>query len=426
MTASRTLAGRRIVVGVAGSIAAYKAVLVVRRLTDAGATVDVAMTHSATAFVGPLTFESLTRRPVVTDALALDPSSRIAHVELAEAADAVVLAPATAHLVAQLAGGLVPDAVTAIVAASRAPVIVAPAMDAAMWSHPATRRNVETLRSFGYRVVEPVIGPLASGLVGEGRLAEAEEIVRAVELVLARQGDLDGLRVLVSAGGTQEPIDPVRFVGNRSSGRMGVAIAETARDRGASVTLVHGAMTVEPPGGIDVRATPTAREMRGAIVELARRHDVLVMAAAVADYTPAQPRDAKIKRDGTTLRLELEPNPDIVAEVASLPPADRPFVVGFAAETGELAANAMQKLRGKGLDLVVANRVGGDKDAIGAASSRVTVFGADGELASWPLLPKTQVAARLWDLVIERYRSRSEASPIAPTAEAAERTRTGG
>ena len=401
---ARSLAGRRVVVGVSGSIAAYKAVVLVRRLTEAGATVDVAMTHSATAFVGPLTFASLTHRSVLTDALELGPDSAIAHIALAEAADAVVLAPATAHLIAQLAAGLVPDAVTAIVTASRAPVVVAPAMDAGMWSHPANRRNVETLRSFGYRIVEPGVGVLASGLHGEGRLAEPDEIARAVELLLGRSGDLDGLRVLVTAGGTQEPIDPVRYIGNRSSGRMGVALAEAARDRGARVTLVHGALSVDAPAGVDLRSAPTAAEMHRAVLDLAPGHDVLVMAAAVADFSPSQPRAQKIKRDGATLDLSLVENADIVAEVGQLPAAERPFVVGFAAETADLAANARAKLATKRLDLVVANRVEGPRGAIGAEQNEVTIFGREGEMAAWPALPKRQVAERLWDLIMDRYR----------------------
>ena len=415
MTAQRRLLrGRRIVVGVSGSIAAYKAVLVVRQLIEAGAAVDVAMTHSATAFVGPLTFEALTRRPVVTDALELDARQRIAHVELAEAADAVVLAPATVHLIGQLAAGLAPDAVTTLVCASRAPVIVAPAMDAAMWSHPATRRNVETLRSFGYRIVEPTTGPLASGLTGEGRLAEPDEIVAAVETLLARPGDLAGTSVLVTAGGTQEPIDAVRFVGNRSSGRMGNALAEAARDRGASVTLVAGVLSVPPPDGIEVIEARTADAMRREVLGAAERHDILVMAAAVADFAPAQARTDKIKRNGRTLRLDLVPNPDIVAEVADLADGSRPFSVGFAAETDDLEANARAKLRTKRLDLIVANRVGGPDDAIGAETNAVTVYGPEGELARWPVLHKREVAERLWDLITDRYRraGRSPASAV--------------
>jgi phosphopantothenoylcysteine decarboxylase / phosphopantothenate---cysteine ligase len=398
------LAGRRIVLGVSGSIAAYKAVLVVRRLLEAGAVVDVAMTPAAGQFVGPLTFASLTHRAVVTDALALDPDQHIAHIELAEAADAIVVAPATANLLAELAAGLVNDAVSAIVCASRAPVIVAPAMDAGMWTHPATQRNIETLRGYGYRVVEPEVGSLASGLTGIGRLAEPPTILEAVERLFARSGDLEGVRVVVSAGGTREPIDPVRFIGNRSSGKMGVAIAEAARDRGADVTLVAGSMSVSPPRGMTVIDATTAAGMREAVLRAAPATDILVMAAAVSDFAPARPAQRKIKRDRSALTVELVPNPDIIAEVGEMPADVRPFLIGFAAESGDLEANATGKLRDKGLDLIVANRVGGPFDAIGSEENKVTIFGVEGQLTDWPMLPKRQVAERLWDLIADRYR----------------------
>jgi phosphopantothenoylcysteine decarboxylase/phosphopantothenate--cysteine ligase len=407
-----TLVGRRVVVGVSGSIAAYKAAVLVRQLSAAGAIVDVAMTPAATQFVTPLTFASLTHRPVVTDVMALDPDQHIAHVELAEAADAIVLAPATANLLGELAAGLVDDAVTAIVAASRARVVVAPAMDAGMWTHPATQRNVETLRGFGYLVVEPEVGALASGLTGIGRLAEPETIVAAIERLFARAGDLDGLRVTISAGGTREPIDPVRFIGNRSSGKMGVALAEAARDRGAAVTLVAGAMSVTPPRGVNVVDATTAADMRDAVLRIAPAADILVMAAAVADYAPAKASGRKIKRGSESLRLELVPNPDIIAEVGEMPENIRPFLVGFAAESDDLEANATGKLRDKGLDLIVANRVGGPFDAIGSEENKVVVFGVEGALTDWPMLPKRQVAERLWDLIADRYRAGRE--PPAP------------
>jgi phosphopantothenoylcysteine decarboxylase/phosphopantothenate--cysteine ligase len=407
-----TLVGRRVVVGVSGSIAAYKAAVLVRQLAAAGAIVDVAMTPAATQFVAPLTFASLTHRPVVTDVMALDPDQHIAHVELAEAADAIVLAPATANLLGELAAGLVDDAVTAIVAASRARVVIAPAMDAGMWTHPATQRNVETLRGFGYLVVEPEVGALASGLTGIGRLAEPETIVAAVERLFARAGDLDGLRVTISAGGTREPIDPVRFIGNRSSGKMGVALAEAARDRGAAVTLVAGAMSVTPPRGVNVVEATTAATMRDAVLRVAPGADILVMAAAVADYAPAKASGRKIKRGSESLRIELVPNPDIIAEVGEMPEAIRPFLVGFAAESDDLEANATGKLRDKGLDLIVANRVGGPFDAIGSEENKVVVFGVEGALTDWPMLPKRQVAERLWDLIADRYRAgREPATP---------------
>ncbi|HET8586959.1 MAG TPA: bifunctional phosphopantothenoylcysteine decarboxylase/phosphopantothenate--cysteine ligase CoaBC, partial [Candidatus Limnocylindria bacterium] len=408
-TMSERLAGRRIVVGVSGSIAAYKAVLLVRRLLEAGAIVDVAMTRAATRFVAPLTFASLTHRPVVSDVMELDSDQQIAHIELAEAADAVVIAPATANLLAELAAGLVRDAVTAVACASRAPIVLAPAMDAGMWTHPATQRNVATLADDGCLLVEPEVGALASGLTGIGRMAEPAQIVDAVERLFARSGDLEGLRVVVTAGGTREPIDPVRFIGNRSSGKMGVAIAEAARDRGASVTLIAGAMSVTPPRGVEVRDATTATTMREAVLRAAPGADILVMAAAVADFAPVRAAHRKIKRDGSPLKVELVPNPDIVAEVGEMPDDVRPFLIGFAAESDDLEANAAAKLRDKGLDLIVGNVVGGPFDAIGSDENKVTVFGSEGALTEWPMLPKRQVAERLWDLIGDRYRkARSE------------------
>jgi phosphopantothenoylcysteine decarboxylase/phosphopantothenate--cysteine ligase len=407
-----SLSGRRIVVGVTGSIAAYKAVLVVRRLMEREATVDVALTRSAAAFVTPLTFASLTHRPVVSDVLDLDGDQQIAHIELAEAADAVVIAPATANVLAELAAGFASSAVTAIACASRAPVIVAPAMDAGMWTNPATQRNVTTLREFGYLIVEPEVGALASGLTGVGRLAEPSTVVEAVERLFERAGDLEGLRVVVSAGGTREPIDPVRFIGNRSSGKMGVAIAEAARDRGATVTLVAGAMSIPPPSGVSVVNATTAQTMRQAVMREAPGADILVMAAAVADFAPKRPSSRKIKRDGADLQVELVPNPDIVAEVAEMPEEVRPFLIGFAAESDDLEANATGKLRDKGLDLIVGNVVGGPFDAIGSDENKVTVFSVEGALTDWPMLPKRQIAERLWDLIADRYRmARAEEAP---------------
>jgi phosphopantothenoylcysteine decarboxylase/phosphopantothenate--cysteine ligase len=409
------LTGRRIVVGVTGSIAAYKAVGLVRMLAERGASVDVAMTPAATAFVTPLTFASLTHRPVVSEVMALDDDQQIAHVELAEGADAIVIAPATANVIAELAAGLVGDAVTAIASASRAPIVVAPAMDAGMWTNPATQRNVETLRGFGYYLVEPEVGALASGLTGVGRLAEPPQIVEAVERLFARAGELEGLHIVVSAGGTREPLDPVRFIGNRSSGKMGVAVAEAARDRGASVTLIAGAMSVAPPRGVTVVDATTAAAMHDAVMRVASAADILVMAAAVADFAPKRPSAKKIKRQGPGLQVDLVPNPDIVAEVGELPEDVRPFLIGFAAESDELEANARSKLRDKGLDLIVGNTVGGPFDAIGSDENKVTVFGVEGPLTDWPMLPKRQVAERLWDLIVDRYRkARSERAASRP------------
>lgn len=409
------LAGRRVAVGVSGSIAAYKAVSLVRLLAERGALVDVVMTPAATRFVTPLTFGALSHRPVLTDLMALDSEQQIAHIEIADGADAIVIAPATAHLLGELAGGLVNNAVAAVALASRAPVVVAPAMDAGMWTHPATQRNVETLRGFGYRIVEPEVGALASGLTGIGRLAEPQTIVDAVEQLFAHAGDLDGLQVVVSAGGTREPIDPVRFIGNRSSGKMGAAIAEAARDRGATVTLVAGSMSAAAPSGVTVVEATTAAAMRQAVLRAAPGADILVMAAAVSDFAPRRTSSSKIKRDGAGLQIELVPNPDIVAEVGEMADGVRPFLVGFAAESDDLEANALSKLRDKGLDLIVANRVGGPFDAIGSDDNKVTVFSAEGALTDWPMLPKRQVAERLWDLIADRYRKARPADGARPT-----------
>jgi phosphopantothenoylcysteine decarboxylase / phosphopantothenate---cysteine ligase len=363
------------------------------------------MTPSAGRFVTPLTFASLVHRPVLSDLMALDAENEIAHVEVAEGADAIVLAPATAQLIGEMAAGLAGNAVSAVTLASRAPVIVAPAMDAGMWTHAATQRNVETLRGFGYLIIEPEVGSLASGLTGVGRLAEPQTIVEAVERIFARGGDLEGLHVVVSAGGTREPIDPVRFLGNRSSGKMGAAIAETARDRGATVTLVAGSMSIPPPRGMTVIEATTAADMHQAVLRAAPSADILVMAAAVADFAPKRTSSRKIKRDGAGLQIDLVPNPDIVAEVGEMPDGTRPFLIGFAAESDDLEMNALGKLRDKGLDLIVGNRVGGPFDAIGSDENKVTVFGVEGPLTDWPMLPKRQVAERLWDLIVDRYRA---------------------
>jgi phosphopantothenoylcysteine decarboxylase/phosphopantothenate--cysteine ligase len=411
-----SLAGRRIVVGVSGSIAAYKAVALVRLLSARGALVDVVMTPAATRFVTPLTFASLIHRPVLTDLMALDGEQQIAHVELAEGADALVIAPATAHLLAELAAGLVGNAVTAVALATRAPILIAPAMDAGMWTHPATQRNVETLRGYGHQIIDPVVGQLASGLTGIGRLAEPEAIVEAVERRFVHAGDLDGLRVVVSAGGTREPIDPVRFIGNRSSGKMGVAIAEAARDRGASVTLIAGTMSVPAPSGVAVVEASSAAAMRQAVLRAASGTDILVMAAAVADFAPRSTSSSKIKRDRAGLQIDLVANPDIIAEVGEMADGQRPFLVGFAAESDDLEANARSKLRDKGLDLIVANRVGGPFDAIGSDENKVTVFGSEGALTDWPMLAKRQVAERLWDLISDRFRRTAPPSSTVPSA----------
>ncbi len=441
------LAGRLIAVGVTGSIAAYKAVELVRRLRDEGADVVVLMTPSATRFVGPLTFAALSRHPVETDVLDLLPDGRIGHIVVADSADAIVVAPATAHWLGAMAGGLAADAVTATCLASSAPVVVAPAMDGDMWTHPATVANVVRLRdAFGYSVVEPASGSLASGQTGVGRLAEPDAIVDAVVSVVAdrpvrapdaaarpplaepvREADLTGRHVVVSAGGTREPIDPVRFIGNRSTGRMGVAIAAAALDRGARVTLVASNLEVPLPAGATVVEAGTAAELRAALHRLthaedgAAGFDALVMAAAVADFRPAQVTDRKLER-GASLTLELESTPDILAQIARIvrgtdrdgevtyePVRPTPVLVGFAAETGSLD-RAADKLRRKGVDLLVANDVAEPGSGFGTETNRVSILAADGSRDDLPLLSKREVADRLLDRVAAALDDRDAAA----------------
>ncbi len=418
---SGRLDGRLIGLGVCGSIAAYKAVELLRLLRAEGADVVVMLTPSAATFVGPLTFAALSRHPVETDVLGLLPDERIGHIVVADTADAIVVAPATARWLGAMANGISSDAVTAACLATSAPVVVAPAMDGDMWTHPATRDNVGRLRDdFGYAIVEPASGELASGQSGVGRLAELPEIVDAVvaaigdrpvrapdpaarpPVVAAPRGpDLERRHVVVSAGGTAEAIDPVRFIGNRSTGKMGVAIAEAALARGARVTLVVGRVEVPLPGAAAVVHAESTAQMRDAIEDavIGQHADALVMAAAVADFRPATAAATKLTR-GEGLRLELEPTEDILAEVGArardLDP--RPVIVGFAAETGSLD-RAPDKLRRKGADLLVANDVGEEGSGFGTDTNRVVILGADGSRDDLPLLAKREVADRLLDRV---------------------------
>jgi phosphopantothenoylcysteine decarboxylase/phosphopantothenate--cysteine ligase len=428
---ARRLDGRLIGLGVCGSIAAYKSVELLRRLTAEGADVVVMLTPSATRFVGPLTFQALSRHPVETDVLDLLPDQRIGHIVIADTADAIVVAPATARWLGAMAAGIADDAVLAACLATTAPVVVAPAMDGDMWTHPATRINVERLRrEFGYRVVEPVAGPLASGQSGVGRLAELEDIVEAVveavgagpirqpdvaarPPIVDRLGafDLEGRRIVVTAGGTAEAIDPVRFIGNRSTGRMGIAIAEAAHARGARVTLIAGRLEVPVPAGISAVTAESTAAMRDAVVEAVflGRADALVMAAAVADFRPVRAATTKLTRDAG-LSIMLEPTEDILADVGaragSLDP--RPIIVGFAAETGSLD-RAPDKLRRKGADLLVANDVAEAGSGFGTETNRVSILGADGSRDDLPLLSKREVADRLLDRVVRLLDERGTA-----------------
>jgi phosphopantothenoylcysteine decarboxylase/phosphopantothenate--cysteine ligase len=400
----RVLKHKRITLGVTGSIAAYKAVGLASALHQGGATVDVAMTVDAQRFVAPLSFQAITHRPVFADLWAPGMETDIAHVTLGRESDVVVIAPATANCLAKLAQGLADDPVSVTALAARGPLVVAPAMDAGMYQHPATVANVELLRQRGAVVVEPEEGHLASGLVGLGRLAAQETIVDVVRATLGRQGDLRGRRLLVTAGGTQEPIDPVRFITNHSSGKMGYAIAESARDRGAEVVLVTAPTALRTPRAMRVLPVRTAREMLDLLHAHYAKLDVLVMVAAVADFHPQSSADHKLKRGEHALVLTLEPNPDLLATSAAWPAEQRPIRVGFAAETEDLFAQAQAKLARKSLDLIVANDVAAD--VFGSDENQVSLLRADGSREDLARMPKADVAERVLDTVVELLASR--------------------
>ena len=494
--AAGRLAGRRLALGVTGSIAAYKSIELLRMLQAEGADVRVLMTDAAVKFIGTLTLETLSRHPVDTDVLALQADGHIGHIETAHDVEAIVVAPATAHWLGAMANGLASDTITAACLAASVPVVVAPAMDGGMYSHPATRANVARLREFGYRIVEPEEGLLASGMTGKGRLARLDRIVDAVVEAMALSGlggetsaaealaieaaelppaglpaagppaaapepehnrrasdrpapvqpadgqprlpadqaalaaasaaaeepprparrstdrtDLSGLHVVVTAGGTSEPIDPVRFVGNRSSGKMGMAIADCALDRGAAVTLIVGSATVDAPPNAHIARAETAAEMQAALRALTPPtgplFDVLVMAAAVADFRPRNPADKKLARaDG--LALELESTPDLLAETADRVRTAiratgnaRPVLVGFAAETGSFD-RVREKLKAKGVDMIVANDVAEAGSGFGTDTNRVTIYSLDGSPEDFPIMTKRQVAEVLLDRVVAR------------------------
>ncbi len=440
------LEGRLIGLGVTGSIAAYKALELLRLLQAEGAAVAVLETPAATRFVGPLSFAALSSHPIETDVLDLLPDGRIGHIVIGDSADAIVVAPATAHWLAAMATGLSGDVVTAACLATAAPVIVAPAMDGDMWTHPATTANVARLRTFGYTVVDPDVGALASGQSGVGRLADLPSIVDAVAAAVegrpvraidpasrppivspSRDADLAGRHVVVTAGGTREAIDPVRFIGNRSTGKMGVAIAQAASDRGARVTLIAADMSVPPPGDATVIRVESTADLRAALLRVTHRpdgspgFDALVMAAAVSDFRPVAPADAKLARV-STLSLELEATPDLLAEIARIargldsdgrptrqPLAPRPILVGFAAETGSLD-RAADKLSRKRVDLLVANDVAEAGSGFGSDTNRVTILAADGSREDLPLQSKRAVADELLDRIAVALDARERAA----------------
>jgi phosphopantothenoylcysteine decarboxylase/phosphopantothenate--cysteine ligase len=390
------LAGSRVLLGVTGGIAAYKSAYLARLLRERGANVQVVMTPAATRFVGPDTFSALTGNPVHSDIF--ERTDVVLHVRLAREAEVAVIAPATANLLAKLTWGIADDLLTSTLLEFDGPLVVAPAMHSGMHAHPATRGNLETLRERGVVQVGPVVGPLAAGDEGMGRMAEPEVIVLAIEDALSAGRDLSGRRILVTAGPTHEPIDAVRFLGNRSSGKMGWAIAEEAQRRGAAVTLVSGPTHLPDPSGIDVVRVETAEEMRDAVLARFDETDAVVKAAAVADFRPKEQVEGKIKKEGGTPDIHLEPTPDILRELGER--KGDTVLVGFAAETEDLEDAGRQKLREKHLDLIVVNQVGSPGTGFDSETNRAMILSAGGEdlpLREWT---KRDLASAICDRLV--------------------------
>mgnify|MGYP005844151487 CR=1 FL=1 len=398
------LEGKEIILGVTGSIAAYKAVEVLRELMKRGARVTCVMTASAQRFVAPLTFQTLSCQNVITDMFTLDYEAKIGHISTAERADLLLVAPATANIIGKFAHGIADDFLTNLFLATTVPVLIAPAMNTNMYEHPNVQANIKKLKGLGVRFVEPAYGELACGVEGRGRLAEVSDIVKAAEEVLAIRRDLEGRRVLVTAGPTQEPLDPVRFITNRSSGKMGYALAAAARDRGARVILVSGPTSLEPPSGVEFIPVITTEEMRRAVLERFEETDIVIKAAAVADYRPVKSAPSKIKKEEVTLKIELERNPDILAELGER--KGRKVLVGFAAETEDLLKNAEEKLRKKNLDFIVANDVGKEGAGFSVETNLVKILDCKGNVEELPLLTKREVAEIVLDRVVAVLKER--------------------
>lgn len=396
---------QRILLGVGGGIAAYKSVDLVRRLRERGCEVRVVMTEAATGFVTPLTFQAVSGHPVRTTLLDPAAEAGMDHIELARWADRLLIAPATADLMARLAAGIADDLLTTLALATEAELVVAPAMNQVMWRHPATQANLEVLRVRGARILGPGTGEQACGEVGPGRMLEPLEIAEALCWVPARA--LEGVRVLMTAGPTREPLDPVRFLGNRSSGRMGYALAAALTELGAEVALVTGPTALPSPPVAELVRIESAREMHAAVMARASGCGIFVGTAAVADYRPLEPAERKIKKDADALTIRLVRNPDILAEVAALRPA--PFTVGFAAETDRVIEYARGKLEKKRLDMIAANHVGGERGGFERDDNALTVLW-DGGQRELPMMSKVQLARELAALVAERYGEHHAAS----------------
>ncbi len=390
---------KTIVLGVSGGIACYKSVELVRLLVKEDAVVHVVMTKAACQFVTPLTFQTVSRHPVLTDLFSLTDRSEITHITLAQESDAVVIAPATANIIGKIAWGIADDLLTTLVMAARAPILLAPAMNTFMWEKPVLQENIKKLTARGMTIVGPVEGDLAGPYEGrgKGRMVEASEIAARIS-DLFRSRDLAGEMILITAGPTQEPLDPVRFVSNRSSGRMGVALARAARDRGAAVTLVAGPLSLDPPAGVTVVSVRTADEMRRAVLESYPSSTITIMAAAVCDYRAKKIQSGKIKRHGDSFTLDLEETPDILRELGRM--KDSHCLVGFAAETASLLDNARKKLSEKNLDLIVANDVSSPSWGFDSEDNKVTLVTRSGDIQSLPPMKKIDVAHKVLDAVL--------------------------
>jgi phosphopantothenoylcysteine decarboxylase/phosphopantothenate--cysteine ligase len=397
--------GKTIVLGVTGSIAVYKAVELASKLTQSGAQVDVVMTKSAQEFVTPLPFRSVTNRPVVTEMFDLESEFSVEHISLAERADLVVIAPATANIIAKLATGIADDILSCTLLATKAPIILAPAMNVNMWENVATQENIARLKERGFKFAGPVHGRLATGAVGLGRFAEIDEILGAIRQVLGQGGDLTGRKIVVSAGGTQEPFDPVRHIGNRSSGRMGYALAEAACDRGAEVVLVSAPTSLAPPVGVGVIQVQTTLQMQDAIVAATAQAHALIMAAAPVDYRSKTVAKKKIKKGTGTVTIELVENPDILSEIET--EKGKLIKVGFAAESENLVENATEKLKKKRLDFIVANDITATDSGFGTDTNRVVFIDRSGKVEQLPLLPKSEVAHKILDKLVQLLSKRT-------------------
>ena len=398
------LSGKEIILGVTGGIAAYKAAELVRELTKRGAKVDVVMTRNAQEFITPLTFQTLSGNPVQMDLFSLIEGSKIGHVALADMADLVAIAPATANIIGKVANGIADDFLSTIIMATKSPLLFAPSMNVNMWESAAVQQNVARLKKAGYHFIGPEEGDLACEVIGQGRLAAVADIVECIEGLFVEK-DMAGDRVLITAGPTHEPIDPVRFITNRSSGRMGFALARMARRRGADVILISGPTHLPVPGGhIRFISVGTASEMRDAVLEHYKECSAIIKAAAVSDYRPKFTSDQKLKKLNGHLSLEMERNPDIIGEIGSLK-GDR-VLVGFAAETEDLIANAGKKLKEKHLNLIVANDISRSDSGFGTETNKVVIIDSRGKVDPLPLKSKDEVANIILDRVVETLRGK--------------------